>query len=146
MSSIRGSIDIQRPVEHVFGVVADARNEVRYNPQMTGCVKVTEGPIGVGSRFEATMVGRGKPMPLTIEYTAYDPPRHLASRSVMAGAVVVGDLRLDPVAAGTHFSWDWDVQLPWPARLAGPIVQLIGRRQEHRIWAGLASYVEGAGS
>ena len=146
MSRIQGSIDIQRPVEDVFGVVADARNEVRYNPQMTRCVKVTEGPIGVGSRFEATLVGRGKPMLVTIEYTVDDPPRHLASRSVMAGAVVVGDLRLDPVDAGTHFSWDWDVQLPWPARLAGPIVRLVGRRQERRIWAGLASYVEGAGS
>lgn len=141
MSRIRGSIDIPRSVEDVFAVVADQRNEVSYNSQMTGCVKTGDGPIGVGTQFEATMSGHGKPFDLTVEYTAYDPPRHLASRSVMGGTVVVGDIRLEPTAAGTHFSWDWDVQLPWPARLAAPLVGLIGRRQEQRIWAGLAAYM-----
>ena len=109
MTRIRGSLDIACPVEEVFDIVADQRNEPRYNPRMSASTKLTDGPIGVGTRFEATVLSRGKPLPVTIEYTDFERPHLIASRSVMAGAVAAGHIRCDPVASGTRFSWDWTV-------------------------------------
>lgn len=47
MTRARGSIDIRRPVEDVFDVVADRRNEPAYNPKMIGAVR----PVPGGTRF-----------------------------------------------------------------------------------------------
>ena len=88
MSRVRGSLDIARPVEVVFDVVADQRNEPSYNPTMTAATKVTDGPIGVGTRFDATVMSRGTPRPVTIEYTSFERPHRIDSHSVMDGATV----------------------------------------------------------
>lgn len=142
MARVRGSLDIARPVEEVFDFVADQRNEVRYNPAMTDSIKITDGPIGVGTRFHATILRRGKPLEVTIECTGFDRPRLLASRSVMTGAVVTGQVRFESIASGTRFLWDWEVTVPGLARLAGPLVGFIGRRQELAIWTGLKHVLE----
>ncbi len=142
MSRVRGSVDIARPVQVVFDAVADQRYEPSYNPHMTEATKVTDGPIGVGTQFGATVMTRGTPHPVTTEYTGFERPHRIHSRSVMAGATVDGHVQCDPTPAGTRFSWDWAVTLTGPARLAGPLVGVIGRRQERAIWTGLKNYLE----
>lgn len=142
MSRVRGALDIARPVEVVFDAVADQRNEPTYNPHMTASAKVTPGPIGVGTRFEATVMARGTMQPVTIEYTGFERPHRIGSRSVMTGATVDGHIQCDPAPTGTRFSWDWTVTLTGPSRFAGPLVGLIGRRQERRIWNGLKNHLE----
>lgn len=137
MTRVHGSLTIARPSHEVFDVVADQRNEPRYNPRMSSVTKLTEGPIGVGTRFAASVCSRGRALPVTIEYTRYEPPLLLASRSVMPGAVAEGLLRCDPALEGTRLAWDWTVTLSGATRLAGPLVGLIGRRQERVIWEGL---------
>jgi hypothetical protein len=141
---VRGSLEIDRRVEEVFGVVvADQRNEVHDNPEMTDPVKVTDGPIGVGTKFRATVLSRRKPVETTIECTGPDRPRRFATRrSLMAGAVAEGEVRCDPIPDGTLFSWDWQVSVSGPARIAGPLIGVIGRRQERRIWTGLKRMLE----
>jgi uncharacterized protein YndB with AHSA1/START domain len=142
MSRVRGSIEIVCPVEDVFAVVADQRHEVHYNPRMLSSVKSTQGPIGVGTRFEARVLTGRRPQVVSIEYTAYDPPHRLASRNVMAGALAEGTVSCDPSDAGTRFSWDWQVSLSGWARIAQPLVAVIGRREETRNWTGLKRYLE----
>jgi uncharacterized protein YndB with AHSA1/START domain len=144
VSRVRGSLDIARPVDVVFHAVADQRNEPSYNPHMTAATKVTDGPIGAGTRFEATVISRGTPRRVTIEYTGFERPHRIDSRSVMDGATVRGHVQCDPIPAGTRFSWDWEVTLSGPLRFVGPLVGLIGRRQERTIWTGLKQYLEGA--
>ncbi|GAB3767359.1 carbon monoxide dehydrogenase subunit G [Nocardioides ginsengisegetis] len=142
MSRIRGTLDIARPVEDVFDFVADQRNEPAYNPRMTASTMLTNDPIGVGTRFAATMLSRGKPLHVMIEVTGFDRPRRVATRSVMAGAVVEGEVRLEPTLEGTRFFWDWTVTLGGPGRFAGPAIALIGRHQEKTIWTGLKHHLE----
>jgi hypothetical protein len=62
----------------------------------------------------------------------------------MAGSTAVGEIRLEPVPTGTRFSWDWDITVAGPARLLGPLVAVIGRRQERAIWTGLKHWLEDA--
>ena len=143
MSRVRGSLDIARPVEVVFDAVADPRNEPYYNPTMTESTKLTDGPIGVGTQFQASVMSRGTARPVTIEYTSFKRPHRIDSHSVMDGATVHGHVQCDPTPAGTRFSWDWEVTLTGPARFVGPLISLIGRRQERTIWTGLKLYLEG---
>jgi carbon monoxide dehydrogenase subunit G len=142
MARVRGSIDIDRPIDEVFDVVADHTNEPRYNPAMTASHRLDDGPVGVGSRFRATVLTRGKPQQVEIEITGFERPSEMASRSVMGRSTVTGRLRFDPVTSGTRLSWDWDVKVGGAARVLDPLVAVIGRRQERAIWAGLKHYLE----
>jgi hypothetical protein len=54
MARVSGEILINRLVEQAYDCVGDQRNEPIYNPRMMQSEKITEGPIGVGTRFRAT--------------------------------------------------------------------------------------------
>jgi hypothetical protein len=52
------------------------------------------------SRFHAEMRTMGRKVTTTIEWTAYERPRRLASLTRLSGMDIRGDLRFDPVAGG----------------------------------------------
>ena len=79
MARVSGEILINRPVEQVFDYAADQRNEPIYNPRMLRSEKVTDGPIGVGTRFRATARSGRRLVEMLIEITEYDRARRLGS-------------------------------------------------------------------
>jgi hypothetical protein len=72
MAQIQGELVIRRPVHEVFDVVADERNEPRYNPPIRRAEKLSPGPIGRGTQFRAEAVTLGRTTEMTIEYTTYE--------------------------------------------------------------------------
>jgi uncharacterized protein YndB with AHSA1/START domain len=143
MKPFTGEIVIDASVETVFDVVADERNEPRYNPRMLEARKLTSGPVGRGARFTALMRTRGRPMPMTIEFTGFDRPHSLTSVNRMRAMEIEGTLTFTPVADGTRLHWSWALHPRGPLRLLGPLMGAIGRRQERANWTGLKNYLEG---
>jgi hypothetical protein len=145
MATVSGEILINKPVEQVFDYVADQRNEPSYNPRMLRSEKITDGPIGVGTRFGATARSGRRVVEMLIELTEYDRPRRLRSRTTMSSIDVDGGLTFAPLGTATRMSWDWEVSPRGPMRLLGPLVVLLGGRQEQRIWTGLKTQLEESG-
>ena len=143
MARVSGEILINRPVEQVFDYAADQRNERLYNPRMLRSEKVTDGPIGVGTRFRATARSGRRLVEMLIEITEYDRARRLGSRTTMSSVDVNGGLTFEPVDGATRMSWSWEVSPKGPLRLLGPLVASLGRRQEKTIWTGLKAQLEG---
>jgi hypothetical protein len=143
MARVRGEILINRPVEMVFDYVADQRNEPVYNPRMLQSEKITDVPIGVGTRFRATARSGRRMVEMLIKITEYDRPRRLGSRTTMSSVDVNGGLTFEPVDGATRMSWSWEVSPRGPLRLFGPLVARLGRRQEQTIWTGLKAQLEG---
>jgi len=100
MVQVEGSIVIDRPVDEVFDFVADERNEPQYNAQMGRVELITDGPIGLGTRFHAEMTGGGRPVEMVIEFTGYDRPRRLSSSTHMSSMDLHGALTFEPVPSG----------------------------------------------
>jgi uncharacterized protein YndB with AHSA1/START domain len=142
---IAGSVEILRPPEEVFDYVADQTHEPSYNPQMARCEQVTPGPITVGTRFRSLMRSRVAEVPMESEVLELDRPHRVRTRTTMDSAVVDGSLTFAPAGAGTRMSWDWDLRPRGTVRLLGPLVAVVGRRQEARIWAGLKRHLEAVG-
>ncbi|MBX6342122.1 MAG: SRPBCC family protein [Thermomicrobiaceae bacterium] len=142
MARIDGEIVIHRPVDEVFDVVADERNEPRYNPEMLRVEKISPGPIGAGAEFRAVSRARGDTTEMTIEYTEYIRPRRLASVTHLPGMEIDGALTFDPVPDGTRLRWSWDVRPRGRYKLMTPLIARLGRRNEERCWAGLKAYLE----
>jgi len=142
MVKIQGSTVIARPVEEVFDFVADERNERKYNPHLVWVEKVTPGPISEGTRWAAMVESRGRQLDMDLEVTEYARPSRLGSTTSMPTAEISGAVTFLPDADGTRLGWSWDLQpLGW-ARLIGPVLARLGRRQEERLWADLKRYLE----
>lgn len=142
MAHIEGEIIISRPVEYVFDFVADERNEPHYNPIMIKVEQITNGPIGVGTQFEATAKSMGQPVEMTTEVTGYERPRRIRLKTHMAAMEIEGSLSFDAIPEGTRMRWSWEVEPRGVYRLMGPIIAQLGGRQEARIWAGLKDFLE----
>ena len=142
MVHIEGEIVIKRPVETVFDFVADERNEPRYNPRMLRAEKTSDGPVGLGTRFQAETISMGRAAEMIIEVTAYDRPRRLASSTQMSAMDIHGTLTFDPVGDGTRMRWSWDVKPRGVFKLMTPLIGLMGKRQEERIWESMKHYLE----
>jgi len=146
MVRIEGQIVISRPVEEVFDFVADERNEPRYNPRMHRAEKISAGPIGLGTKYRAEVVSVGRPVPMVIEFTGYERPRRLTSRTRMSSMDIRYALTFEPVPEGTRMRWSGDVEPRGILKLMGPLLAWMGRRQELRIWTGLKGLLEGQGA
>jgi hypothetical protein len=83
--------------------------------------------------------------PVEVVFDAVERPHRIDWHSVMDGATVDGHVQCDPTPSGTRFSWVWEVTLTGPARFTGPLISVVGRRQERTIWNALTRYLEGTG-
>jgi uncharacterized protein YndB with AHSA1/START domain len=141
---IEGEVLIRRPVEEVFDFVADERTEPTYNPNMLRSMKVTDGPIGVGTRFRATIRAGRRILPMDIEYTVFDRPYLIASTTRMPSADFRGTLTFTPTGSGTRLSWSWRARPKGAIRIVAPVLTLVGARQERQMWARLRDHLEGS--
>ena len=146
MATIEGEIYIDRPPEAVFEVVADERNEPRYNPKMTAVSLPSDSQIGRGSRFAATMKSRARTFTMVIEFTDFERPTRLGSVSTVGTMRTEGALTFKPQESGTLMSWSWNIRLRGITKLAAPIASWMGRRQERVIWTGLKTMLEATAS
>ncbi len=142
MTRITGEVLIDAPVEEVFDLVADERNEPLYNPRILRAEKVGDDPVGQGSRFVAEPSGMGTAGEMALEILEYDRPRRLHNVVDSSYLHVDGTLTFDEVPEGTRLRWDWDMSLVGPWRVLGPVLRLVGPRWERRNWVDLKRHVE----
>ena len=142
MVRIEGEIIINRPVEEVFDFVADERNEPRYNQQMLRAEQISAGPIGLGTRFRAESKSMGRTVEMTIEFTAFERPRRLASSTNLSTMDIRGTLTFDPIPEGTRMRWSWELEPRGIFKLMTPLVARLGQRQEQAVWTGLKHFLE----
>lgn len=144
------SIDIARDVSEVFAFVSDVSNDVKWHTTVVEGHRVSDGPIGPGSRFEGTYDSHRHtldtpPDPsnfqsLVATITEYVPDRALRTRVEFTGpprgvgARVLGrafDLtfRFEPVPGGTRVFRGGDIR---PVALVRPILPLFMRANSRR--------------
>lgn len=142
MTRIAGEVTILAPVEEIFDLVADERNEPRYNPRITAVRKLSPEPVGPGARFVAEPAGMGSRGAMTLTIQEYDRPHRLHNVITSSYMQVDGTLTFEEVEGGTRLTWDWQMGLAGPMRLLSPVLALVGPSWERRNWVGLKDYVE----
>ena len=75
MAALVNSVDIEAPGEVVFDYAVDLSNELEWGTPVR-IVKLTDGPVQVGSRFDAEWKNGG---PIEVDYVAADRPRRWAT-------------------------------------------------------------------
>lgn len=146
MTRIAGRTEFTRPPAEVFELLADPRNESRYNPLILAADKTSGGPIGVGTRFVQQAKSFGRIGDVDIEVVEYRRPERLAFAIRSSGIDVHGALAIAPHGSGCVVDWIWDLRPRGAWRLLGPLMALGGRRLERRVWEQMRRYVDASGT
>jgi uncharacterized protein YndB with AHSA1/START domain len=101
-----GEIVIDRPVDVVFDVVADERNEPRYNAAVLRAEMLTDGPPGLGTRYRALHGSSRGPREMEVELTGFDRPHRIASTTRTPMGEISGAVTFENAGAGTRMRWD----------------------------------------
>ena len=138
MTVVENSVEIARPPEVAFDYLSDMRNELKWNPDCQRMEKVTDGPVGLGTRFRAKWRASGV---VEAECLRYDRPRGWTYLN--GGPVEVRlDVDLTPTPAGTRLVSRFDAKPRGWFHLVFPIFLLVIRRQEKTNMANAKRAVE----
>jgi hypothetical protein len=145
MVHITGEVVIAAAITDVFDIVADERNEPRYNPRISRAEMLTDEPIRAGSRFVAEPKGMGTRGRMSLEVLEYQRPHRLHNVIRSSYMHVDGTLAFTEAEEGTRLTWDWAMRLLGPMRALTPVLTFVGPRWERRNWVDLKDYLEGEG-
>jgi hypothetical protein len=140
MTNVSGELVINRDVDTVFETVADERNS--YDTRQRSAELLTDGPIGVGSRFRSEIVTMRRSVSMIVEIVEYDRPHWLVSVTHSPGLDIRSRLRFEPVNGATKMSWSSELRPHGPMKLLAPILGAVARRQTAAIWDGLKRSLE----
>jgi Polyketide cyclase / dehydrase and lipid transport len=120
---------VRRSPEDVFDYCSDLRSELRWNPQVKDIEKVTDGPVGVGTRYRAQWSGSG---PTTVEVVAFDRPRSWETATRARGMGVRFQGTVTDAGPGARYTASLELQPRGLARLIAPLALLAMRRQDQQ--------------
>ncbi|HVM18453.1 MAG TPA: SRPBCC family protein [Egibacteraceae bacterium] len=106
MPSVDGGIVIGRPVSEVFAYATSAESHLRWVPGLADAAYLDPGPLGVGSRWRATVRFGGLTLDTVNEVTEFVADHRFAWRSVQSPVRSSGSYRftrLGPLA--TRFDY-----------------------------------------
>jgi uncharacterized protein YndB with AHSA1/START domain len=120
---------IRRPAEDVFDFCSDLRSELRWNPKAKYVEKLTDGPVGVGTRYRAQWANSG---PTAVEVVQFDRPRSWATHTNARGMGIRFQGTVSDAAPGARYTAYLELQPRRLARLVAPLALWAMRRQDQK--------------
>jgi uncharacterized protein YndB with AHSA1/START domain len=117
---VEAEVDIDRSPEDVFDYCSDHAREPEWNPMMKRIERITDGPIGVGTRY-STQFARGPAMEM--ECTRYERPTHWSVVGESAAMKVGGENKITPTARGAHLAMRMEIEPRGSLRWAMPLMR-----------------------
>lgn len=128
MTVIRNSVEIQCSPDHAFAYLSDLRSELDWNPACQRMEKLTDGPVGAGTRFRGKW--KGGPT-VEVEIVDFEPPRQWTAHN--GGPVeVTFTARLEPAPGGTRLTSEFHARPHGWFRLVFPLFRVLITRQERQ--------------
>ena len=119
MVLLRNSVLLNCTPERAFDYLSDLGNEAEWNPEMDDVHKLTDGPVGVGTKWLAKW--SSAPKPVEVEMLEYDRPRKWVAHN--GGSLEVNFTgRLEPEVGGVRLHVDFDARPHGPLRLFFPVL------------------------
>ena len=137
MAHYRAAVDTPREREDVFAYLSDFSTTEEWDPGVVEAERLTAGAVGEGSEFRLVAEFLGRETALTYRIVEYDPPRAVTFRGENATVISNDRITFEPVDHGTRITYDADLALKGPLRIADPLLRLAFNRVGDRAFAGL---------
>jgi uncharacterized membrane protein len=96
------TIDIHRPPCDVFALVSNLENDPKWQVAVVAARKVTEGPIGEGTRYRHVVKLMGRPTELDIEIVHHEPGQRYALHCICGPLTFGTEVRFERIDMGTR--------------------------------------------
>lgn len=117
---------INAPVEQVFAVMSNIPEAARTISGITKIEMLTEGEVGVGTRWKETRIMFGKETTEEMEITEFVPNASYVVESDSCGARYRSEIRFSSCDDGTHVRMEFGARpLTFIAKLTQPLVWLM---------------------
>lgn len=127
MSVIENQATVACTPEELFDYCVDLRNELEWNPTAISMEKVTDGPIGVGTKFLARW--KGTPSAIEVTCVEFERPRRWVHDNGGPIAVTFTGT-VEPAEGGSLLRVRFDARPRGWFRLLFPAFPMMARRQE----------------
>jgi DNA gyrase inhibitor GyrI len=87
---------IAQTPEQVFDFITNPNNAPKIMASVKNTVKLTEGPAGVGTRYQETRIMQGKEQHSELEIVAFEPPNNYSMMNVTEGITTTYHYHLQP--------------------------------------------------
>ncbi|CAN5233605.1 hypothetical protein BH18ACT5_BH18ACT5_08030 [soil metagenome] len=126
MALISNSVTIGCTQEEAFDYLSDSRNELEWNPGIESIEKITDGPVGLGTRYRA----KWKSSPhVVVEVIEFERPHRWTGHNGGPVEVTVR-CRLESVAEGTKLFADFEALPHGWFKLIFPLFLMRLRKEE----------------
>jgi uncharacterized membrane protein len=136
------SIIFHRPVQEVFDYISDFQNSPQWQAGLMGVGRITEGPIGIGTRFTSMRKAMGRKMESGIEFTAFELNKKLAIKSYSGTSPFKQTFLFEEIPGGTLVNMVFELELGGIMNLAEPLVAPRVRREMKTDFDNLREIIE----
>ncbi len=141
MAHYRASIVTSRPLQEVFTYLSDFSTTAEWDPSVIEAERVGDAPVGEGTEFRLLTEFLGRKAELTYRIVEHDPPNAVTFRGENASVISLDRITFEPREAQTLITYDAQLTLKGPFKLADPLLALAFRRVGDRALAGLRGTV-----
>jgi len=120
---------IRRPPQDVFDYCSDLRCELQWNPKVKYVEKLTDGPVGVGTRYRARWANSG---PTTVEVVQFDRPHSWETTTRARGMGIRFRGTVTDAETWACYTASLELHPRGLAWLVAPLALVAMRRQDQR--------------
>ena len=130
MGKITYSIEMQSPVEIVFGYLENPEHIKEWVDGLVEMELLTNGGSRVGAKTRQVHVEHGRRIELFEEVLAYEPNQRVKIKAETEGFWLTAEYKLHPVNGGTRIDYEAETHLEsWFMKLMSPIVHRASRQK-----------------
>jgi uncharacterized protein YndB with AHSA1/START domain len=121
---------IYRSPKEVFDFITSSDNAPKVVQSVKRMVKLSEGPVRVGTRYREIRLMNGKEQHAELEVAAYEPDQKYAMKNVTEGIETVYRYTFHPEADGTRVDLVCEVKASGLKKLVLPMVASILKKED----------------
>ena len=121
---------IARTPKEVFDFITASENAPKVTSSIVSMVKLTEGIVGVGTRYRETRLMNGKEHSTELEVVAYEPDQRYAMKNLTEGIETIYYYSFQPEKDGTRIGLVCEVKASGVKKLMIPLVTSILKKED----------------
>jgi carbon monoxide dehydrogenase subunit G len=141
MAHYNASVDTSRPPDEMFAYLSDFSSTQEWDPGVIEAERLGDAPVQQGTEFRLLASFLHRKVPLTYRIVEYDPPNAVTFRGESSTVVSLDRITFEPSEGGTRITYDADLALKGPFKLASPLLEIAFKRVGARALAGLRKTV-----
>ncbi|HEU4319839.1 MAG TPA: SRPBCC family protein [Acidimicrobiia bacterium] len=124
---------IKRPLDEVFSFTSDFANSEKWDPGVESSKQVSDGPVGVGTRYDLVTRFGSSRIPMTYVIEEFEPNRRVVLRGEGGPVSAVDEIVFEQRGEGTWVDYTADLSfdnwIKWVSPIMKPIMsRLVGEK------------------